>query len=266
MTARIIAVVNQKGGVGKTTTTINLATALAAVDKRVLIIDIDPQGNTSTGFGIPTTDRTQTIYEVLIGHAEIQDAVIPTGIRKLDIITSTVDLSAAEIELVSLTKRESRLKQAIAELKSDYDYIFIDCPPSLGLLTVNALAAAHALLIPLQCEFFALEGLSHLLRTTQMVQKALNRDLELHGVVLTMVDKRNKLAEQVERDVRNFLKDKVYRTIIPRNIRVTEAPSFGKPAIIFDLHCPGSRAYVGLASEFLQRERQVQQPREKEIA
>ena len=253
---KIIAIVNQKGGVGKTTTTSNLATALSAINKKVLVIDLDPQGNASTGFGIAMNNREKTIYEVLVDNYPINDVIIKTEIPNLEIITSNVDLSAAELELIDITQREYILKNALKTLNTVYDYIIIDCPPSLGILTLNALVAAKSMLVPLQCEFFALEGLGHLLKTASLVQKKLNPSLEIEGVVLTMYDRRNKLTEHVENDVRKCLGKLVYNTAIPRNVRISEAPSFGKPAIIYDLKCSGSLAYVHLAKEMLLREQQ----------
>ncbi len=253
---RVIAIANQKGGVGKTTTTINLATAMAAVKKRVLIFDLDPQGNASTGLGIQRHNRKVNAYHVLIGEAPVQDAIIPTVIPGLDIVPAGVDLSGAEIELVDLSRREYRLLDALAtgEL-GHYDYVLIDCPPSLGLLTLNGLVATHAVMVPLQCEFFALEGISHLVRTIERVKKSLNPALEIQGIVLTMFDKRNNLSDMVANDVRGHFGDIVYKTVIPRNVRVSEAPSHGKPVIVYDMKCPGSEAYLHLAGEVLRRER-----------
>ena len=253
--AKVFSIVNQKGGVGKTTTVINLATAFAAIKKRVLLIDIDPQGNASTGLGISQDQRQKTIYEILIGEHKIQDCIIPTKVPKLEIITSTVDLSACEIELAETPQREFLLRRALKDVISDYDYIFIDCPPSLGMLTINALTASDSILIPMQCEFFSLEGLSHLLTTMELVKDNLNRHLEIEGIVLTMRDRRNKLTEQVENDVRDFLQEKVFKQTIPRNIRLSEAPSHGLPVIIYDPKCRGSAAYIRLAKEILRNEK-----------
>ncbi len=252
---RILSIVNQKGGVGKTTTTVNLATALAAVDKKVLIIDFDPQGNASTGLGIAQNKREITSYELVLNEATAGEAIQKTAVPNLHIIPATIDLSGAEIEMVTMAKREFRLKEALSGNPYNYDYILIDCPPSLGLLTINALVAADAVLIPLQCEFYALEGLSHLVKTVELVRANLNRDLSIHGIVLTMYDRRNKFTEQIENDVREYFGDKVYNSVIPRNIRMSEAPSHGKPALIYDMNCAGSKAYIKLASELLKRER-----------
>lgn len=250
----IIPVVNQKGGVGKTTTAVNLATALAAVGRRVLLVDLDPQGNASTGLGIDKQQREINIYNVIVGEVPVADAIQHTLVPGLDIIPSTVDLSAAEIELIEIENREFVLRDAFEEVPAGYDYIFIDCPPSLGLLTLNALVAADKVLVPLQCEFYALEGLSHLLKTVERVQRKLNPNLSLQGIVLTMVDRRARLTQQVEDDVRSFLGDLVYTTVIPRNVRISEAPSHGKPALLYDLSCNGAIAYAHLAREFLRQE------------
>jgi chromosome partitioning protein len=252
---RIIAIANQKGGVGKTTTAINLATALAAVDKKVLLLDLDPQGNASTGLGIPRQSRAVTSYQVLIGEQEVSTAIVPTKVPHLSIVPASVDLSGAEIELVAADRREYRLRDALAGKTLRYDYVLIDCPPSLGLLTLNALVAAQAVLVPLQCEFYALEGLSHLIRTIERVKRHLNPALEIQGVVLTMFDKRNNLSDLVAADVRGHFGDKVYETVIPRNVRISEAPSHGKPVLLYDFRCPGAQAYVHLAGEVLRRER-----------
>jgi chromosome partitioning protein len=256
--ARVLVVANQKGGVGKTTTAINLGTALAAVGEQALVIDLDPQGNASTGLGISRADRKVTAYDVLMGQAPLMDAIMPTRIPGLSIIPATVDLSGAELELFTERDRNYRLRAALErfdETNERISYVLIDCPPALSLLTVNAMAAAHAVVVPLQCEFFALEGLSMLLKTIERVRSGLNPSLELQGIILTMFDKRNNLSEQVASDVRTHLGDKVYQTVIPRNVRISEAPSHGLPALVYDLRCPGSQAYIKLASELIQRER-----------
>jgi chromosome partitioning protein len=260
---RILALANQKGGVGKTTTAINLGTALAAIGERVLIVDLDPQGNASTGLGIDRRNRSCSTYDVLIGEARLREAVVPTAVPRLHIAASTMDLSGLELELGATRDRAFRLRTAIAALNTnaavdtDYTYVLIDCPPSLNLLTVNAMAASDAILVPLQCEFFALEGLSQLLQTVEQVRTTLNPNLSIHGIVLTMFDSRNNLSNQVVADVRQFMGAKVYKTMIPRNVRISEAPSYGKPVLVYDLKCVGSDAYLKLATEVIQREREI---------
>jgi chromosome partitioning protein len=256
---RVLVVANQKGGVGKTTTAINLSTALAAVGEPTLVIDIDPQGNASTGLGISRASRTITTYDVLMGEAKLADAIVQTRIPKLSIVPATVDLSGAELELIDRPRRNFILKDALAEYSahgaSEFSYVLLDCPPSLTLLTINAMTAADAVMVPLQCEFFALEGLSQLLKTIELVRANINPSLEIQGIVLTMFDKRNKLSDQVAADVRQNMGSKVYNTMIPRNVRISEAPSHGVPALVYDLRCPGSQAYIKLAGELIQRER-----------
>lgn len=254
---RIITVANQKGGVGKTTTAINLATALAAIGERVLIVDLDPQGNASTGLGIDRRDRILSSYDLLTQSADVSDIIQDTAVPNLAIIPSTMDLLGVEMEISGAKDRVFRLKKTLqTAVARQYGYVLVDCPPSLNLLTINAMAAAHSILVPLQCEFFALEGLSQLLETVGHVRATLNPDLDIQGIVLTMYDSRNNLAHQVVDDVRSHLGNKVYRTLIPRNVRVSEAPSYGKPAILYDLKCSGSQAYLQLASEVIQRERE----------
>jgi len=252
---RILAVANQKGGVGKTTTAVNLATALAAVGKKVLVIDVDAQGNASTGLGIDRKGRQRSSYHVLIDQLPIEDAAIPAPVPGLSVVPSSLDLSGAELELIDLDRREFRLRDSFERLRAHYDYVLIDCPPALGLLTLNALCAADAVLVPLQCEFYALEGLSHLVRTIERVKRAFNPELQIQGVVLTMYDRRNNLSDMVASDVRQHFGDKVYDTVIPRNVRVSEAPSYGKPVLLYDWQCAGSQAYIHLASEVLKQER-----------
>ena len=250
---RVLAIANQKGGVGKTTTAINLATALAAVGRRVLLFDLDPQGNASTSLGIDRSRRAVSSYQVLVDGVPAGDAAVETEVPGLFIVPSSIDLSAAELELVALERREYRLRDAFAGL-SGYDYVLIDCPPALGLITLNAMVAADAVLVPLQCEFLALEGLSQLVRTIERIKAAFNPKLGIQGIVLTMYDARNNLSTLVAEDVRGYFGDKVYRTMIPRNVRISEAPSHGKPVLLYDHRCAGSQAYIHLAGEILRRE------------
>ncbi|MBO6813742.1 MAG: ParA family protein [Rhizobiaceae bacterium] len=257
---RVITIANQKGGVGKTTTAINLATALAAIGKNALVVDLDPQGNASTGLGIDRDDRNVSTYDLLTGEARLAEAIMPTAVPRLYLAPSTLDLLGVEMEISGQPDRAYKLKKAIADYRNpelELDYILIDCPPSLNLLTLNSLAAADSILVPLQCEFFALEGLSQLLQTVDQVRENLNPDLHIHGVVMTMFDKRNNLASQVVEDVREFLGEKVYDTVIPRNVRISEAPSYGKPVLLYDLQCPGSQAYLELAAEVIKREKKL---------
>ncbi|URW75283.1 AAA family ATPase [Sphingomonas donggukensis] len=250
---KVIAIANQKGGVGKTTTAINVGTALAATGSRVLLIDLDPQGNASTGLGIARADRTLSSYDLLIRDCSLIEAAIPTRVPRLDIVPSTVDLSGAEIELIEFEERTHRLDRTIARSDARWDVVLIDCPPSLGLMTINAMIAAHALLVPLQCEFFALEGLSQLLTTVERIRSRFNPGLSILGVVLTMYDRRNRLTDQVSDDVRAVLGPVVFDTVIPRNVRLSEAPSHGMPALIYDHRCTGSQAYIALAREVISR-------------
>jgi chromosome partitioning protein len=253
---RIITIANQKGGVGKTTTAINLATALAAIGERVLIVDLDPQGNASTGLGIDRKDRKLSSYDLLMGYNDVQETAMETAVPNLFIVPSTMDLLGFEMEISQSSDRAFKLRRALgSDAAASYSYILVDCPPSFNLLTMNAMAAAHSVLVPLQCEFFALEGLGQLLETVDQVRRTVNPALDIQGVVLTMFDARNNLAQQVVTDVRSYLGEKVYHTLIPRNVRVSEAPSHGKPAILYDLKCAGSQAYLQLASEVIQRER-----------
>jgi chromosome partitioning protein len=256
---RVLVMANQKGGVGKTTTAINLGTALAAIGERVLIIDLDPQGNASTGLGIDRKNRPTSSYDVLVGERSLREVIVPTAVPRLFIAPSTMDLLGVELEIAGDTDRSFKLRKAFqayfaSEATDQVSYVLIDCPPSLNLLTINALAAADAVVVPLQCEFFALEGLSQLLTTVEQVRKTLNPKLTIHGIVLTMFDPRNSLAGQVVSDVRAHMGDQVYDTVIPRNVRISEAPSHGKPALLYDLKCAGSQAYLKLASEVIQRE------------
>ena len=251
---KIVAVVNQKGGVGKTTTVINLTTSLAAVGQKILVIDLDPQGNASTGFGIETGEREKSVYELMIDDAlKVDDCTYETNVEGLYLIPATMDLAAAEVELYETKNKQFCLKRKMENEISQYDFVIIDCPPSLGMLTINAMCAANAILIPMQCEFFAIEGLSHLMKTYGEIRKGLNKELEIEGLLLTMYDPRNKLTKQVEDDVRGFLKEKVYETVIPRNVKVSEAPSHGKPVIVHDIDCAGSKAYINLAKEVIKR-------------
>jgi chromosome partitioning protein len=256
---RIITIANQKGGVGKTTTAINLSTALSAIGERVLLVDLDPQGNASTGLGIDRRDRKASSYDVITGGLGAAEAAVPTVVPGLSIVASTLDLLGVEMEIAGSPDRVMRLRKALrAEAVADsWTYVLVDCPPSLNLLTLNAMAAADSVLVPLQCEFFALEGLSQLLETVDEVRRSVNPALTIQGIVMTMYDGRNNLANQVVDDVRSHLGEKVYRTIIPRNVRVSEAPSYGKPAILYDLKCSGSQAYLQLASEVIRQERKL---------
>lgn len=254
---RIITVANQKGGVGKTTTAINLATALAAIGEKVLIVDLDPQGNASTGLGIDRHHREVSSYDLLVGESDVAGAAMPTAVPGLSIVPSTLDLLGIEMEIASAPDRVLRLRNALRKGAGDYGYVLIDCPPSLNLLTLNSMAAADSVLVPLQCEFFALEGLSQLLQTVEQIRNSINPNLSIQGIVLTMFDGRNNLANQVVEDVRAHMGETVYETVIPRNVRVSEAPSYGKPAILYDLKCTGSQAYLQLASEVIRRERRL---------
>ena len=260
---RVLALANQKGGVGKTTTAINLGTALAAIGENVLVVDLDPQGNASTGLGIGYKNRERSTYDMLVGEASAREVIQATAVPRLAICPATMDLSGLELQIAHERDRAFRLRRALdslnrgASAETRYSYVLVDCPPSLNLLTVNAMAAANSVLVPLQCEFFALEGLSQLIKTVEQVKTSLNPGLSIHGIVLTMYDARNNLAGQVVEDVRGFMGDKVYQTIIPRNVRVSEAPSHGKPVLLYDLKCVGSQAYLRLASEIIQRERML---------
>jgi chromosome partitioning protein len=260
---RILALANQKGGVGKTTTAINLATALAAIGERVLIVDVDPQGNASTGLGVSRQDRAISAYDVLVGQASIASAVTPSSVPNVALVPSTMDLLGVELSIAHEADRAFRLQKAFENMGDariegqPISYILIDCPPSLNLLTINALAAADAVLVPMQCEFFALEGLSQLLQTIEQIRSTLNPRLYVQGIVMTMYDKRNNLSEQVLQDVRSEMGDLVYNTVIPRNVRLSEAPSYGKPALLYDLKCAGSQAYLRLATEVIRRERHL---------
>ncbi|MFI3242092.1 MAG: AAA family ATPase [Alphaproteobacteria bacterium] len=251
---RVIAIANRKGGVGKTTTAVNVATAMAAGGKKVLLLDLDPQGNASTSMGVEKRGRMASSYDVMLGRKSISEAVVWTEVPNFSIIPSSQNLAGAEIELVNVANREFVLKKAINKEAVNYDYVLIDCPPSLSLVTVNALVAANAVIVPLQCEFLALEGITDLIQNINLIKKNLNPSLELQGVVLTMYDNRNNLSKAVEDDVRAFFGKKVYDTVIPRNVKISEAPSYGKPVLLYDFKCAGSQAYIGLTKELLQRE------------
>ncbi|MCB1498011.1 MAG: ParA family protein [Bauldia sp.] len=261
---RVIALANQKGGVGKTTTAINLGTALAAIGEEVLIVDLDPQGNASTGLGIDRRSRTLSTYDLMLGEASLEDVAMTTAVPRVSVAPSTLDLLGVELEIAASSDRAFRLRKALAPFSErdssrsrNYTYVLVDCPPSLNLLTINGMAASHSVLVPLQCEFFALEGLSQLLQTVEQVKQSLNPELSIHGIVLTMFDTRNSLSSQVAADVRENMGAAVYETVIPRNVRVSEAPSHGKPVLLYDFKSSGSQAYLRLAAEIIQRERQL---------
>lgn len=254
---KIISVSNRKGGVGKTTTTINIATALSAIDKKVLVIDFDPQGNATTSLGVQKRRDRPSSYDVLVGSASVNEAVVPTELPRFDLIPSSPDLAAAEVELVDVDKREFMFKESLSRLQNDYDYVLIDCPPSLNLITINAMVASDSVLVPLQCEFLALEGLADLMKNINAVKRNFNPALTLQGIVLTMFSRQNNLSKMIEADVRKYFGNKVYQTVIPRCVRVAEAPSYGKPILIYDFKCSGAQAYVQLAKEFLVREKEL---------
>ena len=250
---KCIAVANQKGGVGKTTTSVNLSAALGTAGKKVLLIDLDPQGNATSGVGIDKMSDVTSIYDVLIDETNIKDAIIKTEFKNLSVIPATTSLAGAEIELVSIDDRETRLKQKVAEIKDDYDFVVIDCPPSLGLLTLNSFVCTDTILIPLQCEFYALEGLSQLVQTIRQVKKSLNKEIDIEGILLTMFDGRTNLSTQVADEIKKYYPDKVYKTVIPRNVRLSEAPSYGQPINVYDKHSKGAIAYKNLAKEVIKK-------------
>jgi len=252
---RVICIANRKGGVGKTTTAINIATALAAVGKKVLVIDLDPQGNATTSMGVQKNADLPSLYDVICGNKTAESAIIKTEVPNFSILSASADLAGAEIELIDVENREYVLKQRLSAIITKFDYIFIDCPPSLNLLTINALCASNGVIVPLQCEFLALEGLTDLLRNINKIKKHFNQGLDLDGIVLTMYDKRNNLSQMVEKDVRQYFGSRVYETVIPRNVRISEAPSHGKPILLYDFKCVGSQAYISLAREILKREK-----------
>ncbi len=249
--ARIICIANQKGGVGKTTTAVNLSASIAVAEKRVLLIDIDPQGNSTSGVGLSKDRKNGTIYDALLRGSGLKEMIQKSSLPYLDVVISNTDLIGAEVELIQENDRERRLDRLIKEVEADYDYIFIDCPPSLGLLTINSLTAAHSVIIPLQCEYYALEGLGQLLKTIRLIKQVLNPKLEIEGILLTMFDIRNNLSHQVAQEVRNHFKDKVFKTVIPRNVRLSEAPSHGKPILLYDIHSKGAESYLELAQEVM---------------